>query len=159
VEQQKISYIVVDEAHCVSQWGHDFRPDYLKLGGLRREYRQIPWIALTATASAKVPLTLTVLLQYVKIRAVGAIQVNFKHFFCLSFKVKEDILVQLSLKSPLTFKTPCFRSNLFYDVQFKELIDNPYDHLLDFCRTCLGEGWEELKPVNSCSDLLLCQVS
>lgn len=50
----KVSYIAVDEAHCVSQWGHDFRPDYLKLGQLRTLYPDIPWIALTATASAMV---------------------------------------------------------------------------------------------------------
>jgi ATP-dependent DNA helicase Q5 len=50
----KVSYIIVDEAHCVSQWGHDFRPDYLKLGQLRSKYKDIPWVALTATASSKV---------------------------------------------------------------------------------------------------------
>lgn len=54
VRKNKLAYIVVDEAHCVSQWGHDFRPDYLKLGMIRQLYLQIPWIALTATASPDV---------------------------------------------------------------------------------------------------------
>ena len=48
-----VSYIVVDEAHCISQWGYDFRPDYLKVGELR-ERIDAPVIALTATATPKV---------------------------------------------------------------------------------------------------------
>lgn len=49
-----ISSLVVDEAHCISQWGHDFRPDYMKIGRLRRELQQPPCLALTATATARV---------------------------------------------------------------------------------------------------------
>ena len=51
--EMKVSYIVVDEAHCISQWGYDFRPDYLNIGALR-QFVDAPIIALTATATPKV---------------------------------------------------------------------------------------------------------
>ena len=53
VMEMNVSYIVVDEAHCISQWGYDFRPDYLEIGRLR-ELVDAPVIALTATATPKV---------------------------------------------------------------------------------------------------------
>lgn len=104
VKYQKIAYVAVDEAHCVSQWGHDFRRDYLKLGDLRQKYPSIPWIALTATASRE---------------------------------VVKDIIKYLNLKEPIQFRAPCFRKNLFYDVVFKNSIQDDYIHLRNFINKCL----------------------
>jgi ATP-dependent DNA helicase RecQ len=51
LERGKISLFAIDEAHCVAQWGHDFRPDYLALSALHEHWPDIPRIALTATAT------------------------------------------------------------------------------------------------------------
>ena len=91
VDHNVLAYIAIDEAHCVSQWGHSFRPEYLNLGQLRQITGSVPWVALTATASTK---------------------------------MVSDIVSALKLSQDFkTFKLPCFRSNLFYDVIFKDTVD------------------------------------
>ena len=54
IKQLPISIIAIDEAHCVSQWGHDFRPSYLKISNLKTDFPKVPFIALTASATKRV---------------------------------------------------------------------------------------------------------
>ncbi len=54
ITQVQVPLLAVDEAHCISQWGHDFRPDYSRLGGIRQQLGRPPTMALTATATAEV---------------------------------------------------------------------------------------------------------
>jgi ATP-dependent DNA helicase RecQ len=63
----KVALIVVDEAHCISEWGHDFRPPYRKISNLREIHKDVPFIALTATATEKVKLDI---IQQLKLKNV-----------------------------------------------------------------------------------------
>lgn len=126
-KRKLLTYLVVDEAHCVSHWGHDFRPDYLKLGYLRKKFPDVPCVALTATATPH---------------------------------VVQDILTSLELRKPVAkFKTPCFRANLFYDVRFKDIIDEPYADLKEFVLKALNteakEDTETIDWVRTAGDLCI----
>ncbi|XP_065877865.1 ATP-dependent DNA helicase Q-like 2 isoform X2 [Euphorbia lathyris] len=62
----RLSLIAIDEAHCCSQWGHDFRPDYKNLGILKIQFPSVPVLALTATATQKVQYDLMEMLRIPK---------------------------------------------------------------------------------------------
>src|SRR5690554_2529496 len=54
LQAMNVCLLVVDESHCISQWGYDFRPSYLKISEIRRLLEEVPVLALTATATAEV---------------------------------------------------------------------------------------------------------
>lgn len=54
IEKMKVNLIAIDEAHCISQWGYDFRPPYLKIADIRKLHPQVPVLALTASATTEV---------------------------------------------------------------------------------------------------------
>ena len=85
-EGVKINCITIDEAHCISEWGHDFRPDYLEIASFRSQFPDAVCLALTATATKQ---------------------------------VREDIVKNLSMKTPEIFVASFNRENIFLEVQPK----------------------------------------
>ena len=83
IRQMKVNLLVVDEAHCISQWGHDFRPAYLNCALLRDLQPNIPFMALTATATAKVSKDI-----------------------CSALEMKSPLIVKDSFSSPTRYIYP-----------------------------------------------------
>ena len=63
LQRAQISFVAIDEAHCISEWGHDFRPEYRKIRSIISKIGNLPVIALTATATPKVQLDIQKNLQ------------------------------------------------------------------------------------------------
>lgn len=126
-----VSYIVVDEAHCISQWGYDFRPDYLQIGRLR-ELLDVPVIALTATATPKVAEDIMArLARPAAVRAARAAGTPVEHGFVL---LKGD------------FERP----NLSYIVRRAE---DKLGQLLAICRGVPGTGVVYMRNRRKCEEI------
>lgn len=119
-----LNLIAIDEAHCISSWGHDFRSSYRKLSILRSCLPGVPIIALTATAARK---------------------------------VQEDVIKSLCLHQPSILQTSFNRPNIFYEVRYKDLLNDAYTDLRDMLKAakqdctiiyCLAR--------NTCDDIGAC---
>uniref|UniRef100_A0A7C9EJK4 ATP-dependent DNA helicase n=2 Tax=Opuntia streptacantha TaxID=393608 RepID=A0A7C9EJK4_OPUST len=91
-----LQLIAIDEAHCISTWGHDFRPSYRKLSTLRDSLPSVPILALTATAAPK---------------------------------VQRDVIESLCLRNPIVLKSSFNRPNIYYEVRYKDLLDDAFADL------------------------------
>ncbi|HNX07834.1 MAG TPA: ATP-dependent DNA helicase RecQ [Bacteroidales bacterium] len=95
LKRMKVNLLAVDEAHCVSQWGYDFRPPYLKIAEIREYLPGIPLLALTATATSKVVDDIQKQLQFSK---NNVLQSSFERKNLAYFVRKDENKLQTLLK-------------------------------------------------------------
>lgn len=97
-KKMNISLLAIDEAHCISQWGYDFRPSYLEIATFRESFPQVPCIALTATATKEVRADIQEKLQFDKGKSV-VFQKSFSRenlsYSCLYEEDKEKRLLKI----------------------------------------------------------------
>ena len=86
-ERMPVSMIAVDEAHCISQWGYDFRPPYLEIAKIRKIFPQAPVLALTATATPEVVKDIQLRLEF---KTENVFQKSFKRANLTYFVVNEE---------------------------------------------------------------------
>jgi len=87
LEKMPVKMIAVDEAHCISQWGYDFRPPYLEIANIRKVFPEAPILALTATATPEVVHDIQ---QKLDFKAENVFQKSFKRDNLTYFVVKEE---------------------------------------------------------------------
>jgi ATP-dependent DNA helicase RecQ len=94
LQQSDIALFAIDEAHCVSQWGHDFRADYLQLGLLANSFPQVPRIALTATADARTQQEICerLMLNHAEKYIAGFDRPNIRYRISLKNQPKQQLL-------------------------------------------------------------------
>lgn len=90
----RIALFAIDEAHCISQWGHDFRPEYLQLAEIRRRFPDVPCIAVTATADAPTQREILKRLRLPKngLFVTGFDRPNIRYSVVLKKKDKQQLL-------------------------------------------------------------------
>lgn len=74
LKQIKVSFVAIDEAHCISEWGHDFRPDYLNLSSIVKKFPDVPVTAFTATATHRVQEDIV---EKLKLRSPHTVRASF----------------------------------------------------------------------------------
>ncbi|MFI9026541.1 DNA helicase RecQ [Streptomyces sp. NPDC053560] len=102
LERGKISLFAIDEAHCVAQWGHDFRPDYLALSMLHERWPDVPRIALTATATEATHTEITSRLRMERARHFVASfdRPNIQYRIAAKSEPKKQLLELLRTEHP-----------------------------------------------------------
>lgn len=104
--RSRVSMVAIDEAHCISAWGHDFRPAYRQLSGLKRRLGGVPVMAVTATATTR---------------------------------VATDIVRQLGMADPFSYRGSFYRPNLRIAVRKKDGIGDTRSEILAVIRAHEGE--------------------
>jgi ATP-dependent DNA helicase RecQ len=103
LRQMNITLLAVDEAHCISQWGYDFRPPYLEIAEIRKFFPTVPVLALTATATPEVVKDIQEKLHF---RKINVFQKSFKRenltYFVMPEENKMGRLLKLIEKNPGT---------------------------------------------------------
>ena len=102
LKQCQIALFAIDEAHCVSQWGHDFRADYLQLSLLHEQFPGVPRIALTATADEQTRLEIAARLQLEDAArfVVGFDRPNIRYRIGLKHNARQQLLAFLKAEHP-----------------------------------------------------------
>lgn len=100
--QLNIALFAIDEAHCISQWGHDFRPEYMQLATIRNEFLDVPWIAVTATADEPTQKEILKQLQIQDegLRITGFDRPNIRYTVVLKKNVKKQLLSFIDNEHP-----------------------------------------------------------